>query len=132
MPTAEEKYPLEDWHYEVANGDTILGLEEWRQHKIASEVEFVHDIVSLDDTGHVIGIAPYVSDTGEVGWELYIPPTVPEAFEQNEDGTFDPETSAVVKPYGVTKWSSLETAIVALSLARRAGNIKFNDGRTVR
>jgi hypothetical protein len=28
---------LEDWQYEVANGDTRLGYDEWRQHRIEVE-----------------------------------------------------------------------------------------------
>ncbi len=28
------KYPREDWQYEVANNDTVLGYIEWCQHKI--------------------------------------------------------------------------------------------------
>jgi hypothetical protein len=29
-------YPVEDWKYEVANDDTILGYDEWVQHQIES------------------------------------------------------------------------------------------------
>ena len=28
-----DPYPIEDWKYEVANGDTVLGYEEWKEHK---------------------------------------------------------------------------------------------------
>ena len=28
---------FKDWQYEVANGDTTLGLREWREHKLESE-----------------------------------------------------------------------------------------------
>jgi hypothetical protein len=28
---------VRDWQYEVANGDTVLGLVEWRKHKQESE-----------------------------------------------------------------------------------------------
>ena len=27
----------EDWRYEVANGDTVLGFREWLEHKIEAE-----------------------------------------------------------------------------------------------
>lgn len=27
-------YPKSDWRYEVANGDTVLGYVEWREHQI--------------------------------------------------------------------------------------------------
>ena len=37
--TPEEKWPVEDWRYEVENGDTILGYAEWLQHKIEDEAE---------------------------------------------------------------------------------------------
>ena len=26
-------YPVEDWQYEVANGDTRLGYREWVEHQ---------------------------------------------------------------------------------------------------
>ena len=29
-----EDYPVADWQYEVANGDTRLGYADWRSHKI--------------------------------------------------------------------------------------------------
>jgi hypothetical protein len=32
----ELRYPIEDWRYEVANGDTILGLEDWRAAEVAA------------------------------------------------------------------------------------------------
>jgi len=32
-------YPIEDWKYEVANGDTKLGYEEWvRRNEEADEI----------------------------------------------------------------------------------------------
>jgi hypothetical protein len=30
----EEKYPVADWQYEVANGDTLLGYKEWVDHRV--------------------------------------------------------------------------------------------------
>lgn len=35
--TAEEKFPREDWQYDVANGDTKLGYAEWVEHNVAAE-----------------------------------------------------------------------------------------------
>lgn len=32
-----EKYRIADWQYEVNNGDTVLGYEEWVKHKIEAE-----------------------------------------------------------------------------------------------
>lgn len=29
----EEMYPVSDWKYEVANGDTLLGYAEWVEHQ---------------------------------------------------------------------------------------------------
>ena len=29
----EEEYSQQDWRYEVVNGDTVLGFEEWAEHK---------------------------------------------------------------------------------------------------
>lgn len=30
-------YPKKDWKYEVTNGDTRLGYEEWVQHKVEAD-----------------------------------------------------------------------------------------------
>lgn len=27
----------QDWQYEVANGDTVLGFEEWKEHRKEAE-----------------------------------------------------------------------------------------------
>ena len=35
--TDEEKWPIEDWRYDVANGDTKLGYAEWVKHNKESE-----------------------------------------------------------------------------------------------
>ena len=38
MEVSREKgYPLSDWQYEVANGDTQLGYQEWVEHRVESE-----------------------------------------------------------------------------------------------
>ena len=35
MPYEEHKdFPISDWRYEVANGDTMLGYMEWVEHKV--------------------------------------------------------------------------------------------------
>jgi hypothetical protein len=34
---AREKFPVADWRYEVANGDTVLGYEEWLLHQLEAE-----------------------------------------------------------------------------------------------
>lgn len=38
MPTPKdyEKYPKSDWQYDVRNGDTKLGYEEWVEHQVES------------------------------------------------------------------------------------------------
>ena len=33
----KEKFPKEDWKYEVMNEDTVLGYWEWISHKIEVE-----------------------------------------------------------------------------------------------
>jgi hypothetical protein len=33
QPSMNNPFPIEDWKYEVANDDTVLGYEEWREHK---------------------------------------------------------------------------------------------------
>jgi hypothetical protein len=32
----DEEYPMEDWKYDVANGDTKLGYIDWVLHNIES------------------------------------------------------------------------------------------------
>jgi hypothetical protein len=34
---AKEAYPVTDWQFEVANGDTTLGYEDWIDHKIEAD-----------------------------------------------------------------------------------------------
>lgn len=34
---SENKYPIEDWKYEVLNGDTKLGYADWVEHKKESD-----------------------------------------------------------------------------------------------
>lgn len=34
---ATVEYPKEDWKYEVANDDTVLGYSEWVEHRIESD-----------------------------------------------------------------------------------------------
>lgn len=33
----EQRFPVEDWRYEVANGDTMQGYQEWLMSRIESE-----------------------------------------------------------------------------------------------
>lgn len=35
-PKDYENYPKEDWQYDVANGDTRLGYEDWVRHNVES------------------------------------------------------------------------------------------------
>lgn len=30
---SDETYPITDWQYEVANGDTVLGYRDWLDHQ---------------------------------------------------------------------------------------------------
>lgn len=32
-----DPYPITDWRYEVANGDTTLGYREWCEHKLEAD-----------------------------------------------------------------------------------------------
>jgi hypothetical protein len=34
---AEYQYPLADWKYEVANGDTVLGYSDWQRRKAEAD-----------------------------------------------------------------------------------------------
>lgn len=38
-PEAAARFPLSDWRYEVANGDTLRGFDEWRAAKIEADEE---------------------------------------------------------------------------------------------
>lgn len=33
-------FPLEDWQYEVANGDTRLGYSDWLHHRIEANATY--------------------------------------------------------------------------------------------
>jgi hypothetical protein len=33
---AKELYPMEDWQYDVGNGDTKLGYKDWVLHNLES------------------------------------------------------------------------------------------------
>jgi len=37
LSSIESEFPIEDWKYQVANGDTILGLKDWREHMYESK-----------------------------------------------------------------------------------------------
>lgn len=39
LAIANNKYPLEDWRYNVTNGDTKLGYKDWVQHNVESDKE---------------------------------------------------------------------------------------------
>lgn len=32
------EFPMEDWRYDVSNGDTRLGYEEWLEHQVESKL----------------------------------------------------------------------------------------------
>lgn len=36
-PPEHKKYTVEDWKYEVCNGDTRLGYREWVEHRMELE-----------------------------------------------------------------------------------------------
>ena len=38
----QEMFPVEDWQYEVGNGDTLLGYREWLEHQIEGLPETEH------------------------------------------------------------------------------------------
>jgi len=38
-PQESFRYPRADWQYEVRNGDTNLGYQEWVEHKIESDMK---------------------------------------------------------------------------------------------
>ena len=37
MIESNEKYPIEDWKYEVENGDTQRGYEDWLKTKLQQD-----------------------------------------------------------------------------------------------
>jgi hypothetical protein len=36
----EDTWPVEDWRYEIANGDTLLGYADWVEHQKEMDREF--------------------------------------------------------------------------------------------
>ena len=75
---AKTVHPESDWRYEVANGDTLLGYEEWREHKReVDEDEKVKALVSETVCRASLAIAVYnamldetESFEGEIGADL--------------------------------------------------------------
>jgi hypothetical protein len=53
MKNALETEKLDDWRYDVANGDTRLGFEDWKKHNAASglggpaAVGVTNDLISI-------------------------------------------------------------------------------------
>jgi len=43
--TPEQRFPIEDWKYEVANGDTTMGYAEWLAHSMEA---YEHDLEMED------------------------------------------------------------------------------------
>jgi len=41
---SQELYPIEDWKYDVSNGDTKLGYEDWVEHNVESHQKMDDDI----------------------------------------------------------------------------------------
>lgn len=37
LDEARARFPVEDWTYEIANGDTRLGYDVWLEHKVESQ-----------------------------------------------------------------------------------------------
>jgi predicted Zn-ribbon and HTH transcriptional regulator len=35
----DDRFPIEEWRVEAGNGDTVLGYDEWRAHKIESDAD---------------------------------------------------------------------------------------------
>jgi hypothetical protein len=42
----EELFPMEDWQYDVANGDTKMGYAEWLEHNMEAHR---HDMEDIDE-----------------------------------------------------------------------------------
>ena len=46
------RFPVSDWKYEVSNGDTWLGYQEWLEHRIESEPDdpedFLYNVTVID------------------------------------------------------------------------------------
>lgn len=48
MTIENAKYPITDWQYEVANGDTVLGYKEWLSHKLEADgIMHIADAVEI-------------------------------------------------------------------------------------
>lgn len=46
--TPEEYWPVSDWQYDVAGGDTKLGYQEWLQHQIESNPKWRQQYAQCD------------------------------------------------------------------------------------
>ena len=55
-----EKYPLSDWQYEVANGDTKLGYDAWFRHQVeANDEKFEKEcdkMLAVRDESHTLSM----------------------------------------------------------------------------
>ena len=66
--TEDPKYPLEDWQYEVRNGDTSLGYDEWLEHRKETESDHEEFTVPCGICGEDIpdGEPAYGTTTGTI------------------------------------------------------------------
>ena len=46
--TEDPKYSMEDWRYEVQNGDTSLGYDEWVDHQRESNDEPTSTVIQIN------------------------------------------------------------------------------------
>jgi hypothetical protein len=49
--TPADFWPKEDWQYDVANGDTKLGYEEWLEHQEESNPDWLKDYLNYSERG---------------------------------------------------------------------------------
>ena len=76
--TYEEKFPREDWQYDVANGDTQLGYADWVLHNAEAE--------DSDSIGEVMGYDEDIPSSNYV-------PSADEADDWEETEGWDDWTS---------------------------------------
>ena len=50
----EDRFPVDDWKYEVGNGDTVLGYADWLEHRILGSSDGGEPYFCFDSQGQAV------------------------------------------------------------------------------
>jgi hypothetical protein len=50
----EKRFPLDDWKYEVGNGDTVLGYADWLEHRLLGSSDGGEPYFCIDSRGEAV------------------------------------------------------------------------------